>query len=138
MKGTADEAESRAAPGKCCGYQPGADDCALLELCNVQGTFGTITPRDVFRVFLSDRCSTIEELEKVEPTVFKQLIAHVTATLQQEHGGLYRAQSEGESSCLRSWLCRDSAMAGSDMCVACSWLPRNQPMRTASSAMMTR
>ena len=48
MKGTADEAESRAAPGKCCGYQPGADDCALLELCNVQGTFGTITPRDVF------------------------------------------------------------------------------------------
>ena len=66
MKGTADEAESRAAPGKCCGYQPGADDCALLELCNVQGTFGTITPRDVFRVFFSDRCSTIEELEKVE------------------------------------------------------------------------
>ena len=64
MKGTADEAESRAAPGKCCGYQPGADDCALLELCNVQGTFGTITPRDVFHVFLGDRCSTIEELEK--------------------------------------------------------------------------
>ena len=122
-------------PSKCCGYQPSADDRALLELCDVQGTFGTITARDVFRVFLSEQCSTVERLEEREPSTFKELLAR-TKSFQKQFKGLYRAHGEGEGRCLRSWLCQEIAMAGSNMCIACSWLPRDrtikQRIRTAS------
>ena len=115
------------------------DGCAsLLELCNVQGTFGTITPFDVFRVFLSDRCSVPRSRSWRRSADRAECLQTAYCPLQQQHarrhGGLYtctehRAKARAVHCCPRSWLCRDTAMADSNTCIACSWLPRNQPVK---------
>ena len=72
MKGTADEVESRAAhlPGKCCGYQPGAR--MIARRCSSCATCKAKAPSARSHLVMSfacscmsDRCSTIEELEKI-------------------------------------------------------------------------